>query len=701
MALALSAGHVAASTLLSDGSHSVDELATVQVSGTFANDPLSPTAQAARHLLRQWPGSVGLVTESDYADSAILSLRDALSREPGVFVQTAAGQQSAKLSIRGSGLASPLGVRGLALLRDGLPLTQADGTVDPSYADPFNARYIEVYRGSNALLYGAASLGGAINIVSPTGYSHPGLETRLQTGSYSFLQAQARGGQVFDNGMDAFASVSRYQTNGSAARSRQEATRFYGNLGFRPKMGSEGRFHLDIASMDQEITNPLTLAQLQGSAALNQPPPRWPDHRIRTRPHVRLAYQHAFDYGRADRITVGAHYIDTSFDLLGTVVPIDYRSRDYGLSIRGEVKRSLAGHENQLVWGASVASGRGTSTTHGPFTLPGGAILDPSTRQYEDIHSSAQTAQLYLQNTFFATPQLSVVAAIQAVSARRHRNIDQLGNPQTLLGPLRYFKNVDHTDRYTGLSPKAGLLWQPAENLQLYANISRSYEPPTALEFYNSTGTTNAQKGITYEIGSRGDSQMASWEAALFHSRIKDELLSTPKYNAFGQIDGYQGGNIPDTTHSGLELRLHGSLPTGELPGMVDWGLAYTWSRFRFSNDPTFGNKRLPGIPVHYGRLDLTYRHPSGLYLGPDAEFASAVYVDQANTLQAPGYAVLNFTVGYAHPSGKYRVFLNARNLADKRYAASTQYLVAAQANEAAFNPGLRRSIFAGVELLW
>src|SRR5690606_8193046 len=179
-----------------------------------------------------WHGNVGLVSEEDYDDRATLSLADALSREPGVYVRPATGQQSAKISIRGSGLDSPLGVRGVVLLRDGLPLNQADGVVDPSYADPFNARYIEVYRGSNALRYGAATLGGAINIVSPTGYSHPGLETRLQGGSYGYLQAQARAGQVFENGMDAFASISRYQTNGSARQSRQEASRFYGNLGF-------------------------------------------------------------------------------------------------------------------------------------------------------------------------------------------------------------------------------------------------------------------------------------------------------------------------------------------------------------------------------------------------------------------------------------------------------------------------------------
>src|SRR5690606_1543385 len=152
---------------------------------------------------------------------------------------------------------------------------------------------IEIYRGSNALEYGAATLGGAINIVSPTGYSHPGLETRLQAGSYGYRQAQARAGQVFHNGMDAFASISRYHINGSAPHSWQEASRFYGNLGFRASARVEGRFHMDIANMDQDITSPLTRAQLEGDSSLESPPAAWPEHRIRTHPHVRLAYQHS------------------------------------------------------------------------------------------------------------------------------------------------------------------------------------------------------------------------------------------------------------------------------------------------------------------------------------------------------------------------------------------------------------------------
>ncbi|MBV6272597.1 TonB-dependent receptor [Alcaligenaceae bacterium CGII-47] len=677
--------------------HSVGALA--QTADDGAAQQLMPIVVSgeggdALSSLTQWPGAAGLITESDYEDSAVLSLGDALSRQPGIYAQASAGQQALKLSIRGSGLASPLGMRGITLLRDGLPLSMADGTVDPSYVDPFNAQYIETYRGANAVAYGAASLGGAINLISPTGYSHPGPQLRLQGGSYGSLTSQARAGQVLGNGLDVFASISRYQTNGSADHARQDATRFYGNLGFEPDSRSEGRFHVDVANMNQEVVTPLTLAQLQDGTDSQYP--RWPQQRIHTAPRTWLAYQHALAYGRDDHVAFGTHYAETQFELLGTAVPIYYKTRDYGVSLRGEVYRRSNQHVNQLVWGASLIQGRSKSDTYGPFMLPGGRVLDRSLEQYEAIETHAQTVQAYVENAYFLTPKISLVAAIQGVLAERYRKIDALRNP---IG-LDYFRDIDHRAHYRGISPKLGISWRVARDIQIFSNISRSYEPPTLLEFYNSRGTTAAQKGVTFEIGTRGRSHSLAWDAALFHSRIKDELLSIPKTNPLRNTE-YEGGNIPRTTHSGLELKLDGSLKPRGMKGQVDWGLTYAWSRFRFDGDKTFGSKRLPTVPAHFGRLEITRRYPSGLYIGPRLEFASSAYADQANTLQAPGYGIINLALGYAPASKHYRIFIDARNLTDRRYAASTEYVVAAKPGDAVFNPGLRRSIFIGGEFSW
>ena len=521
-------------------------------------------------MLQGWPGSTEVIDAPTQDAPVLLGLSDAFIRTPGVFAPAAAGQQTGKLSIRGSGLASPLGARGVALLRDGLALNQADGVVDPAQLDPFNAAYMEIYKGANALRYGAATLGGAINVVSPTGRSHPGAQLRIQAGSDHHLHTQARAGQTFANGMDAFASVSRYRTDGAVQHSRQSASRFYGNLGFQYGARSEGRAHLDLARTAQETTSPLTAGQIAGLKPLDDPPPLWPDQQIRTRPHVRLAYQHTLDYADADRVTAGVHYTDTAFDLTGTLVPIRYRTRDVGLSLQGEINRYVdAGHE--FSWGLALAQGRSHSKTSGPFLLPGGRPLDASTDQYEDIRTSAQTAALHLEHRYAIDPRFSLISGVQAVTAERVRRIDVLRNPR---GAPNYFRNVDFSRRYNGVSPKIGALWHAADSVHVFANLSRSYEPPTNLEFYAGDTTTAAQKGTTLELGMRAAGALANLEVAVFHSRIRDELLSVPKRNDQGDIVGYQGGNVPRTTHSGMELRIDGKAAPSSWTGYLNWAVS-------------------------------------------------------------------------------------------------------------------------------
>src|SRR5690554_1545915 len=90
------------------------------------------------------PGNVSVIPAETYRDGAVLGLSDALSKTPGVYTQNPSGQISARVSIRGSGITSPSGTRGVRLLRDGLPLGRTDDLGDSIYTDPLTADYIEV-----------------------------------------------------------------------------------------------------------------------------------------------------------------------------------------------------------------------------------------------------------------------------------------------------------------------------------------------------------------------------------------------------------------------------------------------------------------------------------------------------------------------------------------------------------------------------
>ncbi|MFN7507472.1 MAG: TonB-dependent receptor plug domain-containing protein, partial [Limnobacter sp.] len=152
-----------------------------------------------------------------------VTIKDMLDFTPGVFAQSRVNEE-ARLSIRGSGLSRTFHMRGIRLLQDGIPINLADGGSDFQDIDPLALQHVEVYKGANALQYGAASLGGAINFVTPTGYTTPNCVARLDAGSHEFARAQFKTGNVLGH-WDYFASLSQLRSDGFRQFSGQKNTR--------------------------------------------------------------------------------------------------------------------------------------------------------------------------------------------------------------------------------------------------------------------------------------------------------------------------------------------------------------------------------------------------------------------------------------------------------------------------------------------
>ncbi len=66
------------------------------------------------------------------------------------------------------------------------------------------------------------------------------------------------------------------------------------------------------------------------------------------------------------------------------------------------------------------------------------------------------------------------------------------------------------------------------------------------------------------------------------------------------------------------------------------------------TGDRVYGDNRLPVAPQHQYRVSLRYDHPSGFYVEPAIDWRPMdTYVDYANTLKAPGYALFGFGMAY------------------------------------------------------
>jgi iron complex outermembrane receptor protein len=156
-----------------------------------------PSVEQARREIQQTPGAVAIVPDTQFKNSPAATIKDIVDYVPGVWAQPKWGDDS-RLSIRGSGLSRNFHLRGIQLYMDGIPINTSDGYGDFQEIDPTAYRYVEIFKGANALRFGANSLGGAINFVVPSGRDASPFEGRVDAGSFGFLRGQMSSGGYND-----------------------------------------------------------------------------------------------------------------------------------------------------------------------------------------------------------------------------------------------------------------------------------------------------------------------------------------------------------------------------------------------------------------------------------------------------------------------------------------------------------------------
>ncbi len=583
------------------------------------------------------------------------------------------------------------------MLQNGIPLSAADGFINPEVADIFNADYIEVYRGADGLEYGSSSLGGAINLVTPSGRSEPGFDLRTEFGSFGYRRAQLRYGTTTQDGrLDAFFAVSGLYTDGFRQNSKESSYRFSGDVGYRFTPKSEGRLLLLFEHVDMRRPGAITLSQLQTNPFEAATGAVRSNALIDLKPAAQIAYTHTLLLGDSDKLSFYGQYLRIDFNNPTPYARYSGPEQNWGFGLRHEINRKLLGRTSRFVWGADEARYSDVQNTNGPVYF-GNFLAEPKTGILQQKRDHDGLSDFFAQESYGLSSTMTAVAGVQVAYAQRDL-VATTPTPATrypLFFPITAFKN------YVGVNPKLGLLWAPRQKAQIFANVSRSFEPPDAYEFSPASNLSNldAQRATTAEVGTRGGGRNLGWDFATYYSWVNKEIFSVESPPNSGN---YVTFNRNHTRHAGIEAGVHGKVPLDLGHSSLTWNVAYTWSNFHFFHDPDFGNNRLPIVPRQFARLDLAWHHPSGFYAGPSLELASTLFVDLANTLRAPGYAVVGATIGYDH-EGKYRVFLNFRNLGNRYYAASTEYVVNAGGRDtAAFNPGLTRAVFGGVEVkLW
>jgi iron complex outermembrane receptor protein len=630
-------------------------------------DASSAPVDAAKRRLGEIAGAATVVDAERYREQRASTLADALGYAAGVFVQPRFGAEESRLSVRGSGLQRTFHLRGLELMQDGVFLNQADGGGDFQAVEPLAARYIEVYRGANALQYGAATLGGAINFVSPTGRSASPLDLRLEGGSFGYLRGQAALAGAGES-QDYYASVTAFKQDGFRDHAKQETYRLFSNYGIGFD-GGETRFYLARVDTNSALPGSLTWAELQADPRRAAPNSLALDQR-RDFDLTRIANRTTFELGDADTIDVGVFYAAKHLNHpISQIVVQD--SRDYGANLRW---RRETGERNVLSAGLALIAGTIEDERYVNVRGERGTLVN-------GFHDEATRYSAFVEQQYYVTERTALVLGLQGSRNRREADDTVITNA----------RDESYARTYSGVSPKLGLRYEPEAGVSVFANVSRSYEPPSFGELAGGPQVTlvDAQTATSAEAGIRIERERLSLDAALYRADLRDELLSLT------DADGNPRGtvNAARTRHQGLEFGA-----SWRVTDAIELRTAYLWNDFRFDGDPVFGDNRLAGIAPQLLRAELRW-NLGPVYLAPNLEWSpQRSYVDHANTLAAPSYAIAGLRVG-GDWQQRWRWFVDARNLGDRRYAATTGAIANALGRDSRqFLPGDGRSVFVGLE---
>ena len=203
------------------------------------------------------------------------------------------------------------------------------------------------------------------------------------------------------------------------------------------------------------------------------------------------------------------------------------------------------------------------------------------------------------------------------------------------------------------VSPRAGLVYKPQENISIYASYSESFLPRSGEQYANINGDANQLDPDTFtnqEIGVKWDfAQGLSFTAAIFENEQKSLDNDPNDPEGFVEVD---------SDVSGFELQFQGSLTD-------KWYITANYSNLDGENADGVELRELPENTLS---VWTTYQVNDLFGFGLGATYQDESYILTAeNSPVLPSYTRVDASA-YYDLSDKMRLQLNIENLTDTLY---------------------------------
>ena len=615
--------------------------------------------QTERPLLVQ-AAAISRVSESELYRFNETSIVHAFNTKPGIRVEERT-PASYRISIRGSSLRSPFGVRNTKVYWNDIPFTAADGTTPLNLLDLSNIENTEIIKGPAGSIYGAGN-GGVISFTSKQQVDENRISTDFALGDFGLMRYRIGIEQQLENG-GISASYANQKADGYRDHTAMDREVFQIAGHFNPSEKQKITTQLLYSDLFYELPGALTSDQLTENPRQARPGSASQNASVALKSmYGTLGQEYSFSPKTSNKSSVYINTVDfeNPFNL-------DYKKEtqfSYGGRTSFTHDGTLANFPIRLIGGGEYQLAKTAAQNFGNRNGNADTI-----RFSDDLITT--TAFLFQQIEAELSDKLLFTIGLSQNFSRFDiaRNIDALrGMPSSA---SRRFDPV--------IVPRVALSAKLNETSAVHGSISSGFSPPTIDEVRTNEGSINldleAERGVNYEVGYRGSYKqgMVYLDVSAFYFKL-DQTITT--------FTNEQGvvlfRNAGATDQKGLEAMLDYALVRNQLTFVQEVKLThsftghyFTFSDFsRGTND--FSGNDLTGVAPNTLVNQVDIRTKPGIYLNFTHQYVDEIPLNDANTVYQDAYNLVNARVGWRSNLGvkwDMEVYAGVENLLNETYS--------------------------------
>lgn len=658
-----------------------------------ADTALPEVAVSAFQSNLQWkavPAAVALLGRNELARYGTASFVPVMNAVPGIRVEERS-PASYRLSIRGSLLRSPFGVRNVKVYWNGIPLTDGGGNTYLNLVDLTQLTAVEIIKGPAASVYGAGT-GGAVLLGSDPPYGRQ-KEHRFTAGilggSYGLFQQQL-GWEYSNAKISSSILQSHQQADGYREQSASRKDMVKWQLSWRTAR-QQLRFMAWYTDLYYQTPGGITLAQMQLNPKLARQPAGSLPGAVQQKAAI---YNKTLLAAIQQETSLGKQWVWKNF-LTGNHSSI---ANPFITNYEKRAETNMAAG-SQLVYSIRNAAFRfqwinGVEYLHNHSLIDnfGNRSGNADTVQFRDDVYAVQwfafsQAQLSLAEKWVLTAGVSV----NNQSYRYQRTTDPAST-----GFVR--KNISGV-----VTPRLAIAYRLSKAISLYLLAAKGFSPPALAEVRpsdgNYYGNLEAEYGWNMEAGIKGASSdnRLQFDVAAYFFRLQNAIVR--RTNAIGAEYFVNAGS---TRQNGLETWIKYRLVREGKRWVRDWSLwsSHSYQPYRFEayqqSGIDYSGKNLTGVPrtIWVTGMDIEIRN--GVYLNTSVNVTGSLPLTDANDVLAEAYQLVQLKLGYRTGQKKQQCdwFIGVDNLLDQRYSLGNDINALGKRY---YNPAPGRNAFAGV----